>query len=163
MDGDFLQVKGKNDELSLKIIPGIGVEIKDKIIVLKVLDKSRQSRANWGTMRALLNNAIIGVSEGFLKILEIEGVGYRAAMEGDNLILSLGFSHPVKVTPQKGIKISINKNMIKISGIDKNLVGQVAADIRALKKPEPYKGKGIKYQGEIIRRKEGKKAAAAAK
>jgi len=163
IEGDFLRVKGKNGELSVKINSGVNIDLKDKEIILTVVDKLKQSRANWGTMRALINNAIIGVNEGFSKILEIEGVGYRGTMEGEKLVLNLGFSHPVKVTPSKGIKIAVEKNTIKISGIDKFLVGQTAAEIRALKKPEPYKGKGIRYQGEVIKRKEGKKAAGAAK
>jgi len=163
IEGDFLRVKGKNGELSVKINSGVNIDLKDKEIILTVVDKLKQSRANWGTMRALINNAIIGVNEGFSKILEIEGVGYRGTMEGEKLVLNLGFSHPVKVTPSKGIKIAVEKNTIKISGIDKFLVGQTAAEIRAFKKPEPYKGKGIRYQGEVIKRKEGKKAAGAAK
>jgi len=168
INGDVFNFKGKNGEFSLRIMPGVKVDIQSpsvggKKIMVSLLEESQQSKANWGTMRALMNNAIIGVKEGFGKILEIEGVGYRASMEGNNLLLNLGFSHPVKVTPREGIKIAVEKNTIKISGIDKFLVGQMAAEIRALKKPEPYKGKGIKYQGEIIRRKEGKKAAGATK
>jgi large subunit ribosomal protein L6 len=163
INGDVLKLKGKSGELSLKILDGTKVEVQDKKIIVHLLDENKQSRANWGTMRALINNAVVGVEEGFEKILEIEGVGYRATTEGNNLVLNIGFSHPVKVTPPEGIKIMVEKNTIKISGIDKFLVGQTAAKIRALKKPEPYKGKGIKYQGEIIKRKEGKKAAGAAK
>ncbi|MEK7553317.1 MAG: 50S ribosomal protein L6 [Patescibacteria group bacterium] len=163
INGDVFNFKGKNGEFSLKIMSGVKVDIQDKKIMVSILDESQQSKANWGTMRALMNNAIIGVKEGFEKILEIEGVGYRASMDGNNLLLNLGFSHPIKVAPQKGIKIVVDKNTIKISGIDKFLVGQTAAEIRAFKKPEPYKGKGIRYQGEIIKRKEGKKAAGATK
>ncbi len=168
INGDVFIFKGKNGESSLKIMSGVKVDIDNPStgggkILVSLLDNSQQSKANWGTMRALMNNAIIGVKEGFEKILEIEGVGYRASMEGNNLSLNLGFSHPVKVMPREGIKIAVEKNTIKISGIDKFLVGQMAAEIRALKKPEPYKGKGIRYQGEIIKRKEGKKAAGATK
>lgn len=163
IDGDFLRVKGKNGELSLKINSGVNIDLKDKEIILTAADALKQSHANWGTMRALINNAIVGVSEGFTKFLEIEGVGYRGVMEGENLVLNLGFSHPVKVMSKKGIKIVVEKNVIKISGIDKFLVGQTAAEIRALKKPEPYKGKGIRYRGEVVKRKEGKKAAGATK
>lgn len=163
MSGDIFIFKGKNGESSLKIMSGVKVNIQDGKIIVSILDDSQQSKANWGTMRALMNNAIIGVSKGFEKILEIEGVGYRASMEGNNLSLNIGFSHPVKVAPREGIKIAVEKNTIKISGINKFLVGQTAVEIRALKKPEPYKGKGIKYQGEIIKRKEGKKAAGATK
>lgn len=163
INGEFLHLKGKKGESSLKILSGVKIDIHDKIITMSIADESKQSKANWGTMRALANNAIEGIKNGFEKVLEIDGVGYRAVMEGGNLSLNIGFSHPVKVIPREGIKISVEKNMIKISGIDKFLVGQMAAEIRALKKSEPYKGKGIKYQGEIIRRKEGKKAAAAVK
>lgn len=115
--------------------------------------------ANWGTMRALVNNAIIGVDRGFEKVLKIEGIGYKANLDGNSLILNIGFSHVVKFNTPEGIKIVVEKNIIKISGIDKNLVGQTAADIRAFKKPEPYKGKGIRYEGEIVKIKAGKKMA----
>ncbi|MCL5004449.1 MAG: 50S ribosomal protein L6 [Patescibacteria group bacterium] len=163
VNGDVLNVKGKLGELSLKILDGTKVEIQDNKIVVSPLNENKQTIANWGTMAALANNAVIGVKDGFEKILEIEGVGYRAAMEGNNLVLSIGFSHPVKMAPREGVKIAVEKNTIKISGIDRFLVGQMAAEIRAKKKPEPYKGKGIKYKGEVIRRKEGKKAAGATK
>ena len=163
IEGNFLKLNGKNGELVVKILPYIKVELKDSVINISSENDIRQAKANWGTMRSLVNNAVIGVNEAFSKILEIEGVGYRASIEGDNLILNIGLSHPVKMSPLKGVKISVEKNLIKISGIDKMSVGEMAAKIRAMKKPEPYKGKGIKYQGEFIRRKEGKKAAAATK
>lgn len=163
INGDVLNVKGKLGELSLKILDGTKVEIQDNKIIVSPLNENKQTIANWGTMAALANNAVIGVKDGFEKILEIEGVGYRAAMEGNNLVLNIGFSHPVKMTPREGVKIAVEKNTIKISGLDKFLVGQMAAEIREKKKPEPYKGKGIKYKGEMIRRKEGKKAAGATK
>jgi len=159
---EMIKIKGKNGELSLKILPQVKVELNDGKIIFSPDNKSKSSWANWGTMRALVNNAVLGVKEGFSKILEIEGVGYRASMEGKNLSLALGFTNPIKISPPDGITISVDKNTIKISGADKFLVGQITAKIRQLKKPEPYKGKGIKYQGEIIRRKEGKKAASAA-
>jgi len=157
----FLLFKGKNGELSIKILPFVKAEIKNNTLSFNIQNNSKQAKANWGTIRSLAANAIIGLTEGFNKTLEIEGVGYRANMEGNNLILNLGLSHPIKFTPPKEIKISVEKNTIKISGTDKSLVGQVAAQIRAFKKPEPYKGKGIRYQGEIIRRKAGKKVAGA--
>jgi large subunit ribosomal protein L6 len=163
MTDNYISISGKKGELSLKILPYIRAEIEDKILTVKIDSDTKQACSNWGTMRALIQNAIIGVNAGFSKILEIEGVGYRASTEGRNLVLNIGFSHPVKIAASSGITISTEKNLIKISGIDKNLVGKIASDIRAMKKPEPYKGKGIKYQGEIIRRKEGKKAAGAAK
>lgn len=159
----FLEFKGKSGTINLKILSHIKTEIKDKMIFFTPENNSKQARANWGTTRALASNAIVGLTEGFSKILKIEGIGYRANTEGETLVLDLGLSHQIKFTPPKGIKISVEKNSIKISGIDKALVGQVAAQIRAFKKPEPYKGKGIKYEGEVIRRKAGKKVAGTTK
>ncbi|MEK7636021.1 MAG: 50S ribosomal protein L6 [Patescibacteria group bacterium] len=158
-----LSVSGKKGSLILKVLPYIKIKLENEILTVGTDNDIKQARSNWGTMRALIQNAIIGVNEGFSKNLEIEGIGYRATMEGNNLTLNLGFSHPVKIIPPAEIIISIEKNMIKVSGIDKGLVGKIASDIRATKKPEPYKGKGIRYQGEFIRRKEGKKAAGATK
>ena len=123
--------------------------------------ESKQTKAFWGLTRALLQNMVLGVKEGYEKKLEIEGLGFKAILEGQNLVLSVGFSHPVKIEAPEGIKFSVEKNIITVSGSDKELVGQTAANIRKVKKPEPYKGKGIKYAGEVIRRKVGKKAAAA--
>lgn len=158
-----LEVKGKNGGITLAVLPHVTPEVKDGSLIFTSEGVAKQARANFGTMRSLANNAVIGVTEGFTKILEIEGVGFRAVMEGATLVLHLGFSHPIKFVPPEGIKIAVEKNTIKISGADKNGVGKVAAKIRSYKKPEPYKGKGIKYQGEVIRRKEGKKAAGATK
>ena len=163
ISGGFLKFKGNKGTTNLKILPYIKTEIKDKSIFFTPENNSKQARANWGTIRSLAHNAIIGLTEGFGKVLEIEGIGYRANMEGNNLVLNLGLSHPIKINPPEGIKISVEKNVIKISGIDKALVGQIAAKIKAFKKPEPYKGKGIRYQGEIIRRKAGKKVAGTTK
>lgn len=163
INNGFLEFKGNKGTYNLAILPFIKIEIKDKMILFAPENNSRQARANWGTMRALTNNAIIGVTQGFEKNLEIEGIGYRANMEGNTLVLNIGYSHPVRFTPPEGVKISVEKNIIKVSGIDKFLVGKTAAEIRALKKPEPYKGKGIRYQGEIIRRKAGKKMAGVTK
>ena len=156
-----LEVKNKEILLSLKLLNYILVNVENNQIVLKTQQTHKQARANLGTMAALIKNALEGASKGFMKVLEIEGIGYRVSLEGNNLVLNVGFTHPVKFTPPAGIKLSVEKNVIKISGADKNLVGQAAADIRKLKKPEPYKGKGIHYQGEIIRRKAGKKVAGA--
>ena len=153
-------IKGHKGELSVDIIFGFEVEVSEKDI--KVTPNSnfgKKSPALWGTLRALINNAVIGVSKGFEKKLEIEGIGFKAALDGQNLSLNVGFSHPVKFPIPEGIKITIEKNLLTISGISKDLVGRTAADIRAIKKPEPYKGKGIHYVGEVIRRKSGKKAA----
>jgi len=159
VNGGFLELKSNSGSISLKIPQDIKIEIKDKNIVFAPANNLRTTRVNWGTIRSLTNNAIIGLTQGFNKILEIEGIGYRANMEGETLVLNLGLSHPIKFLTPKGIKISVEKNVIKISGFDKTLVGEVAAKIRAFKKPEPYQGKGIRYQKEVIRRKEGKKVA----
>lgn len=159
----FLEFKGNKGENMLKLLPYIKTEIKDKSIFFTPENNSKQARANWGTIRSLANNAVVGLTEGFSKVLEIEGVGYRAGMEGEALVLNVGLSHPIKFIPPKGIEISVQKNVIKISGIDKIMVGQAAAEIRSFKKIEPYKGKGIKYQGEIVRRKAGKKVVGTTK
>ena len=152
-------INGKNGTISLRILNNINIEVKDDDINFSPRNNSKQVMANWGTMRALVNNAIIGVDRGFEKVLKIEGIGYKANLDGNSLILNIGFSHVVKFNTPEGIKIVVEKNIIKISGIDKNLVGQTAADIRAFKKPEPYKGKGIRYEGEIVKIKAGKKMA----
>jgi large subunit ribosomal protein L6 len=158
IDGDLVLVKGKKGELSQKIVSDIKIEIKGKIISLKQENKTKNSLALWGTFRALIANMVEGVSKGFVKKLIIEGIGYKAVVNGNKLVLNLGFSHPVEIVAPKGIEFKVEKNTIIISGIDKQVVGQVAANIRVQKKPEPYKGKGIRYDGEIIRRKDGKKA-----
>ena len=153
-------IKGPKGELGVDIMFGFKVEITDKDI--KVIPENhfaKKSPALWGTLRALINNAVLGVTKGFEKKLEIEGIGFKAALDGQNLSLNVGFSHPVKFPIPEGIKITVEKNILTISGISKDLVGRTAAEIRSIKKPEPYKGKGIHYQGEVIRRKSGKKAA----
>lgn len=158
IDKDLILVKGKKGELTQKLIPEIVVEIKDKTIVLKEPSKTKGSSALWGTFRALIANMVEGVSRGFEKRLIIEGIGYRAVLNGNKLVLSLGYSHPIEIQAPKGIEFKVEKNTILISGQDKQVVGQVAADIRVHRKPEPYKGKGIRYEGEVVRRKAGKKA-----
>lgn len=155
-----LTVKGPKGQLSRRIEDRlIGVEISDKEVTLTQRKKNLESDALWGTYASHIRNMVKGVTEGFSKKLEIEGVGYRAQMQGENLVLSLGFSHPIEVKPKEGIKFQVEKNAIFVSGIDKETVGEVAANIRSFRKPEPYKGKGIHYEGEFIRRKAGKKAA----
>ncbi len=158
----ILEIKGKNAILSVSLLPGIRVIIENGEILFAPERNSKQVTCNWGTMRALTANAIKGVSEDFLKELVVEGVGYRAEVQGSNLTLNVGFSHPVTLPIPAGIKIAVDKNNIKISGADKQMVGETAAKIRSIKKPEPYKGKGIMYKGEVIRRKAGKKAVASA-
>jgi len=159
--GDVLQVKGGRGSLNLPILPYTKVELKDNQLAVSVMGGDKQASANWGTMRSLAQNAVNGVNSGFIKELEIQGVGYKAILEGDTLVLHVGYSHQVKFPIPDGIKIAVEKSFIKISGFDKHLVGQVAAKIRAIKKPEPYLGKGIRYRGEAVARKEGKKAAGA--
>lgn len=157
LDNDFVIVKGSKGELKNEIRSEIKVEIKDKEIKLKPVKFHKGTQALWGTYRSHIANMIEGVTKGFEKKLEIQGVGYRANLEGKDLVLSLGFSHPIKMKAPEGIEFKVEKNAITISGIDKQLVGQVAAEIRSKRKPEPYKGKGIRYEGEVVRRKAGKK------
>ncbi len=154
-------VKGPKATLELTHLPGIKVKVENSEIKVEGPTEEKQDAANLGTMWALIRNAVLGVTEGFTKKLELEGVGFKAVAEGKSIVLNLGFSHPIRFTPPESIVISVEKNTITVSGPDKNLVGKAAAEIRAMKKPEPYKGKGIHYQGEVIRRKVGKKAAAA--
>ncbi len=160
-NGGVLMVKGPKGELTVNVPANVTVRIEEGNLWV---DKNAEEgeKAMLGTFWSLSRNAILGVTEGFTKVLEIEGVGYRATMEGKDITLFLGYALPVKMPIMEGITVAVEKNVIKISGIDKELVGRVAAEIRALKKPEPYKGKGIHYQGEVIRRKAGKKAGTAA-
>ena len=146
-----LNVKGPKGELRVKLAPGVTVKVDGQDLNVSA-----------GTEWSLARNAIHGVTDGFTKVLEIEGVGYRAVVEGKDLVLHLGYAQPVRVPVLPGIAVVVEKSTIKVSGIDKDLVGRMAAEIRSLKKPEPYKGKGIHYQGEVIRRKVGKKAGATA-
>lgn len=159
-----ITVKGPKGELSGKLHSDIDASIKDGEIVLRRNSEEKRVKALHGLWRALIQNMIIGVTEGYVKKLEIVGVGYRAEMKGKCLNLVLGYSHPIVFVPPEGIKIEApTQTNIVISGIDKHLVGLVAAKIRSFRPPEPYKGKGIKYEGEFIRRKAGKAAATAGK
>ncbi|MDG2024770.1 MAG: 50S ribosomal protein L6 [Actinomycetota bacterium] len=155
-----VKVSSKQGELSQEIPEGIQVEVQDTAVAVTRTDDSRQQRSLHGLTRALVNNMVEGVTNGFMKELNIVGVGYRAQAKGNSsLELALGFSHSVKVEAPEGVTFDVPEpTIIKVSGIDKQLVGQVAADIRALKKPEPYKGKGIRYVGEHVIRKAGKSA-----
>ena len=151
-------IKGKLGQLTTKIHPLVSLTQKDGVLSLLPADDSKTARSMWGTMRNVVNSMVEGVNNGFKKNLEINGVGYRAQVQGSNLIMQLGYSHDINFPIPEGIKISCPKNTsIVIEGIDKQQVGQVAAEIRRYRKPEPYKGKGIKYEGEYIVRKEGKK------
>ncbi len=157
---NFIVVKGKKGELKQELHNLVKVEIKDRIISVSVKrPEVKKERAFWGLYRSLINNMVAGVSEGYEKKLEVIGVGYRVALAGKKIILNVGYSHPVDFPLPKGISAQVEGNAITISGIDKQLVGETAARIRKVRKPEPYKGKGIKYIDEIIRRKEGKAAA----
>jgi len=153
--GDVV-VKGPKGELTQFIVPGVKVEVKDDEAVVTPKDNSKTARSHHGLMRSLINNMVIGVTEGYEKKLEVNGVGFRVAVSNNELTMLLGFSHPVTYKAPEGVTITNDKMVITVSGINKQLVGQVAAEIRALKKPEPYKGKGIKYVGEQILRKAGK-------
>lgn len=150
-------VKGPKGELFREVRPEIKVELKEGKIFVKPEAKTKNTKAFWGLTRSLLNNMVEGVTEGYEKKLEIQGLGYKAKIEEDDLVLMVGFTHPVKIKIPKGIKASVEKNIITISGIDKELVGLIAAKTRKVRPPEPYKGKGIRYVGEWVRRKAGKK------
>lgn len=156
VDPKQITVKGPKGELTLATQSGIDVKVENNQVLVTRQNEDDKVRAAHGLQRTLINNAIIGVTEGFEKKLEVNGVGFRVNGSGSNLEMALGFSHPVKYTAPVGIELKVEKMNITVSGIDKQLVGQVAADIRALKKPEPYKGKGIKYVDEVIIRKVGK-------
>lgn len=158
LGGGVATVKGKLGTLKLPINKNVDVKVEDGKVWVKPISNSKQSRMMWGTTRANLRNSVEGVSKGFTKNLEINGVGYRAAVQGKNLQLQVGYSHDVLYPIPEGITIKCEKpTSIAISGFDRQRVGQVAAEIRAYKQPEPYKGKGIKYDTETILRKEGKK------
>lgn len=161
MDGQNMKVTGPKGSLNIKVHHDIKVEVKNsKLFVSPIRKLPKKSKGLWGLYRALIFNMIDGVQNGFEKKLEIEGVGYKAAVQGDELVLNVGYVHPIKIKKPEGVNFAVGKNVITISGIDKEKVGQVSAEIRAVKKAEPYKGKGIKYEGEKIRRKEGKKVVA---
>jgi large subunit ribosomal protein L6 len=153
-----VSAKGPKGELSLTLMDIVNAKQTDAGVVIEPANDTQEARAAWGTTRALINNLVVGVKDGFEKKLQIQGVGYRAAMQGKDLKLSLGFSHEVVYETPKGITIATpTQTEVTVSGADKQQVGQVAANIRAYRKPEPYKGKGVRYVGEYIARKEGKK------
>ena len=157
-DGGMMIVKGKNGELSTPLHDDIELSLADNVATLKLARDTRQAKALWGTMRANLSNMVVGVSAGFTRKLEINGVGYRAAMQSNKLVLSLGYSHPVEMAVPAGLTVSVENNTsVTITGADKQLLGQFAAEVRAKRPPEPFKGKGVKYADEYIVRKEGKK------
>ncbi|TSC84035.1 MAG: large subunit ribosomal protein L6 [Parcubacteria group bacterium Gr01-1014_13] len=153
-------IKGPKGELRLNLHPRVTVAFEQNEITTTVVNENnKQDRSLWGTFSSLIASMVKGVTEGFKKQMEINGVGYKANLKGANLMLEVGFSHPVEVKPVAGVKFSVEKNLITVEGADKQLVGEMAAQIRKVKKPEPYKGKGIKYVDEVVRRKAGKTAA----
>lgn len=154
-----VNVKGPKGELSQTLHPAVTPRIAHDTILVARNEETKFARSIHGLSRSLIANMVTGVTDGFSKTLEIQGVGYRAEVKGDNLTLVVGFSHPVIIQAPPGIHFEVNQNRIVVSGIDKHLVGQVAALIRSCKKPEPYKGKGIRYEGEQVRRKAGKASA----
>lgn len=156
VDSDVINVEGPKGKLVVPHLSDVTVSVEDGVATVVRKDDERIAKAQHGLQRALLFNAVQGVTEGFSKKLEVNGVGFRVGMSGADLEMALGFSHPVKYKTPEGIQISTEKMSITVTGIDKQQVGQVAAEIRALKKPEPYKGKGIKYADEVILRKAGK-------
>jgi large subunit ribosomal protein L6 len=158
IEKSHVRIKGPKGELEFTFNPDIEISLTDDEISVKRPSDSRSMRSLHGTTRALIQNMVTGVSDGFQKELELVGVGYRANMQGKNLVLNVGYSHPVEIEPPDGITFEVGERsqQIFISGIDKQAVGQIAADIRKVRPPEPYKGKGIRYKGEYIRRKAGK-------
>lgn len=156
VDPETITVSSSKGTLTQRQVEGVIVKVDDNKVIVTRIDDEPKNRAKHGLMRSLINNMVVGVTEGFSKQLEINGVGFRVAMAGNGLKLSLGYSHEVNFALPAGITATVEQNVITVSGINKQLVGQVAADIRKLRKPEPYKGKGIKYVGERILRKSGK-------
>jgi large subunit ribosomal protein L6 len=156
-ENNHVTVKGPKGELSREFNNELTITIEENIVTITRPSDSKEHRTIHGTTRALLNNMVEGVSKGFEKSLELIGVGYRAQKQGNKLVLSVGYSHPVEFQPENGVEVDVPANTkIVVKGIDKEKVGALAADIRAVRPPEPYKGKGIRYEGEFVRRKEGK-------
>ncbi len=168
VDATTVRVKGPKGELTQTFTPRVSIALGEedgaRVVIVSVADETdKASRAQWGTVRAIIQHMVQGVTEGFVRQLEINGVGYRVNMKGKDLLLSIGFSHDVPFAIPAGIEAIVEGNIITIKGADKQMVGEVTANIRKLKKPEPYKGKGIKYVGEVIRRKAGKAQKSAEK
>jgi large subunit ribosomal protein L6 len=161
VNGLKVSVKGPKGQMEFEAPRFVKLEMKGKELNISPLDESKKSVSSWGTTRTLISNMLLGVSEGFTKTLEFNGVGYKAAVKGNIVELGLGYSHPINFELPKGVSAKVDKNFIYITGINKEEVGQVCANIRALRGPEPYKGKGVKYLEEKIIRKAGKTAAAA--
>jgi large subunit ribosomal protein L6 len=155
--GNAVKVKGPKGELSQQLSPKVQIVQEEGQLLVKRESEEREIKALHGLTRSLLNNMVVGVTDGYTKVLEIQGVGYRAQMQGQNLVLNVGYSHPVNMVPPEGISYAVEgNNRVSVSGINKQVVGEEAARIRGVRPPEPYKGKGIRYQGEYVRRKAGK-------
>lgn len=160
MEGSRVAVKGPKGELAREFDREMGIQVTDGVLEVRRPSDQARHRALHGLTRSLLANMVAGVTEGFERVLEIHGVGYRAERRGRTLVLSVGFSHPVEIEPPEGIELAVESpTLIRVRGVDKQLVGQTAAEIRQVRPPEPYKGKGIRYQGEQVRRKAGKATA----
>jgi large subunit ribosomal protein L6 len=158
LDGQTVTVKGPKGQLAWTVAEEIEVKQEGGELTLSKRQDTQRAQAMWGLSRTLVNNMVVGVTQGFEQTLELVGVGYRAAMKGQSLSMQLGFSHDVDIKPPEGVSFTVPKQTeIRISGIDKQVVGEIAARIRRIRPPEPYKGKGVRYQGETVRRKEGKK------
>lgn len=158
LDGQSISIKGSNGQLSLDVHPSVEVKQEEGTLTFAARDGSKLARSLSGTTRSLVNNMVVGVTQGFQKTLQLQGVGYRAAAKGETLNLVLGYSHPIDYVLPEGIKAETpNQTTVVVSGADKQTVGQVAAEIRAFRPPEPYKGKGVRYENEYVRRKEAKK------
>jgi len=166
LSGHLITVKGPKGELKNTFSDSLMVEIKDNTLQISpsgIVKKMKgEVFAFWGLSRALIQNMVLGVTDGFEKSLDFQGVGYKAVVKGNDLMLELGYSHPITITAPDGITFKVEKNSIKVAGIDKDLVGRIAAQIRSKRKPEPYQGSGVKYSSEVLRRKAGKKAASTA-
>ena len=156
---NVIEVSGPKGKLTENLVPNVNVEIKDKEVLVSVKNETnKEERSRWGLQRSLINNMVVGVTEGFTKQLEVNGVGYKVVLQGKKIVLNVGYSHPVNYDLPEVVDAKIEKNVITLTSHNKQVVGQVAAEIRSVRKPEPYKGKGIKYMEEVIRRKEGKVA-----
>lgn len=161
IEGKAVKIKGPKGELFREIRPEINIEIKDKQILVSPQIETKKTKAFWGLTRALLANMVKGVTEGYEKKLEIEGLGFKAVVENEEIVLFVGFTNPVRIKTPEGVKFLVEKNLVTVSGADIEKVSQTAAKIRKIKPPEPYKGKGIRYLGEVVRRKAGKKVVTA--
>jgi large subunit ribosomal protein L6 len=162
LEGGVVKISGPKGVLNVNLAKDIELKIEDQKVTLSTKKEIKIARANWGTSRVLIANGVKGVTEGWAKQLELVGTGYRSEVQGNKLVLIVGYSHPITIEAPEGISFKVEKSVIHVDGIDKQLVGQIAANIRSSRPPEPYKGKGVKYVGEVIRRKAGKAAKAAA-